>query len=714
MNVDTDDLIKEEEALQLALGQISADEFAWENSDYETALIIRNHDESSTWYPKGKLFICDVNCNNGENSNFRLVWEFQIFFIKDNKFLMNDILIDAKTLDPIVRPCLPNGNGIIPPIDLSRYIIQTDISDEFTGPAIDVNKWVIGNGEHICWDHSLSLDQSSNLIFRNVSDGNGTAQVLTVLTKKEQTSIPYQFNSSSACSGITQYLDYSTASCISKEDLLYGYYEIRAKFPNLKRDVSQDFWMFDRFCEPPLSNDPLTVYSEIDIFEHFPWTVNQIDHVDHPEFAQSHFPTNIHHNIDNSCDNYCLTGNPYNPDLCIDLSRDFHTYAIEWKPNSIGYFFDDHPLLQSHSSLGYIFRVITQSCLGGPHDHNGQMITEVSADVSDLSVMKMVFGQSVRPNSLRTPQLFLDLKFDIDYIRYHKRRPDIIPVNNSLSACVNEIKTFNAEMYGITTTVDQYTWSVSSNATFIGSNTNNSCTIQINSGTQVVLSVVAKEAGTSYKVFNIPRFSSNSLTITLITPQAPPQIVLATFGSECTRQVVAYNQAGSDEYYFKHNNGSWVQGYQVTTTVFGITDTYWTDGITISTSNLPETIKCYSINCAGNSSITTTTFNSFTQHPCDRLASRIHKQKDSNTFLIIPNIIENITEFKYILEKDDIVSLEITDMYGKIVEILISREKIGSGEHTIVYSSQNLQNGIYLSRLTVGHKSLVEKFIVLR
>ena len=78
VEVKLDAALSEEEALQLALLEVDAERYAWEDAAMERMIKHAKNDTSKTFYPKGKLMIVDGNFESVPGTNYRLAWKFEI------------------------------------------------------------------------------------------------------------------------------------------------------------------------------------------------------------------------------------------------------------------------------------------------------------------------------------------------------------------------------------------------------------------------------------------------------------------------------------------------------------------------------------------------------------------------------------------------------------------------------------------------------------
>ena len=77
-----------------------------------------------------------------------------------------------------------------------------------------------------------------------------------------------------------------------------------------------------------------------------------------------------------------------------------------------------------------------------------------------------------------------------------------------------------------------------------------------------------------------------------------------------------------------------------------------------------------------------------------------------------PNPFQVSTQIDFILPTDEYVRLEIINALGQVVMTLVDGKE-SAGEHQIIFSPNNLNTGIYFSRLIVGKNQSIQKMIYL-
>ncbi len=72
---------------------------------------------------------------------------------------------------------------------------------------------------------------------------------------------------------------------------------------------------------------------------------------------------------------------------------------------------------------------------------------------------------------------------------------------------------------------------------------------------------------------------------------------------------------------------------------------------------------------------------------------------------------ENIVILTFRLPESDRIRLEVYDVVGRRIAVLIDDE-VAAGEHQIVYYVTGLSSGVYMYRLTSGMGSINRKMVV--
>ena len=685
LDIDVSNSLTEDEARDIAISSINVEEYAWENVDYENGLKVQTGYENATYYPAGKLLIGQVNGAEMDKANYVFAWKFEIFTTQP--IGMHILYIDA-VYGSVLAGCNPNGVDFFPPIRLDNYTLQTNLSDEFSG-VYNPNVWEFWTTGGSCWgpnDFDQSFPDPNNLSYPSVLTNSGTEKIMRITTKKLQTPIVYNCDTYGWRS-----FDYSSAVINSKDFYLYGYYEIKCKYPAILAEVSQDFWFWWGFDYR--SEDR---YTEIDVFEHY----SKHHNWQPPQSTNTRYFTNIHAGygtdylhpgIDTS---WCRNGSEYHPDMCMDLMSDFHTYGVDWTPTSITYYFDGRPLYDASTPDK------THTVINACNDRTWP--------ISELRAVKAVINQTVRHDSSLPPSDGEIINFDVDYFRYYKRKPDIIGPE---TVCQNSTAVFTAKMFGVSTTSDTYHWSVSQGASIIGANTGNTCTIQFGSQSNVTLTLTATETTTGYVDHSTntpidylyPRESIRIKNIWVGSHQ-PSQLLLVNIVNRwCEKQVAAIEEPDMDAYWFSDDGGStWKEGNHGTLMINGNLTNVQFHRWGYQPRPSSYTVKCRTETCGSYSGITSYTFN----YPVDPLNTCLHKMRNPNidTFIdypfdIIPNPSSQTSQIRYLTEVEGVVSITITDLMGKELIYLVNNDYQNAGLHQLNINTSAISEGIFVQSI---------------
>ncbi|AFK05685.1 glycoside hydrolase family 16 (plasmid) [Emticicia oligotrophica DSM 17448] len=284
--------------------------------------------------------------------------------------------------------------------------------DEFSGTSIDPAKWnvVIGDGcPSLCgWgNNELQSYQAANVV---VSDGT-----LKITARKETV-------------GGRNY----TSGRLDTKDLFshgYGRFEARMKLPNAK-GLWPAFWMLSQ--TEPYGTWPKS--GEIDVMEFVPVTSTKqtLGYIHYGDF----WPNNK------------STGKVYT--MPIDLSTDFHVWAVEWEANVIRWYID-----------GVLFSTKTNTDISPsawPFDHPFYMLLNMAVGGN--------LGGAVTDS-------MLPATMEVDYVRvYTGTKPSLSGENSVANAAQGIVYTVNNMPSG--TTVN---WTVPSGATIVSGQGTNSITV---------------------------------------------------------------------------------------------------------------------------------------------------------------------------------------------------------------------------------------------
>jgi beta-glucanase (GH16 family) len=192
---------------------------------------------------------------------------------------------------------------------------QCTFDDEFNGTALDSTKWIAQQTANSGYHSGLECFEDSP---DNVSVSGGTLN-LTV----------EQVPSSFVCPAVPSYPTQYTSGMVSTYQRFtqtYGLFEVRAKVSAATtQGLQTSFWLYPA----NLTYGAWPASGEIDIAELFS---------QYPKLA---IPT-MHYNDSwedpDATDDNCLIGDP----------GQFHTYALEWTPQSMTFLYDGQTCLVDH------------------------------------------------------------------------------------------------------------------------------------------------------------------------------------------------------------------------------------------------------------------------------------------------------------------------------------------------------------------------------
>jgi hypothetical protein len=85
---------------------------------------------------------------------------------------------------------------------------------------------------------------------------------------------------------------------------------------------------------------------------------------------------------------------------------------------------------------------------------------------------------------------------------------------------------------------------------------------------------------------------------------------------------------------------------------------------------------------------------------------------DKYSINIFPNPSSTKAEINYYLVEGSRINLEVFDLNGKVVKVLLHNQSQSSGEYHINIDLSELADGIYLVRLITGNSAKTSKLVV--
>ena len=219
-------------------------------------------------------------------------------------------------------PC-PLGDG---------YEFAPELSDEFNGDSLDLDKW---------FDFNPAWRGRKPALFsrKNVAVADGSLHLTASLMKPEEVDVENKARG---------YDKYWKAIVKSKAKSAYGYYEARCK--SMRACVCNAFWLYD-----PLSDRPDVKYfegdycEEIDILEYC-GKPRSAGH-DRLYYATLHrYSTPYLESIVNN-KKYRLPNFSFKKKMDFDFWADYHTFGMAWTPNDLTWYVDGEPVFKRENDF---------------------------------------------------------------------------------------------------------------------------------------------------------------------------------------------------------------------------------------------------------------------------------------------------------------------------------------------------------------------------
>jgi len=100
------------------------------------------------------------------------------------------------------------------------------------------------------------------------------------------------------------------------------------------------------------------------------------------------------------------------------------------------------------------------------------------------------------------------------------------------------------------------------------------------------------------------------------------------------------------------------------------------------------------------------------QEACDSIQTSVSKFYYKNTFAISPNPIQSSTLIEYTLQQPSSVTLDIFDLSGQVITVLIN-EHMQQGKQSLKFAGSQLKSGVYFLRLKTNEGIQTRKMIKL-
>lgn len=286
--------------------------------------------------------------------------------------------------------------------------------------------WRINEGVFNMEDLNKHAFSKDNIILDSSGEGK-----LTIKTIKQPKSVYVWQNET------YHTFDITNGMVTSLLNYKYGYFEIRCKISK-GENLWPAFWFFGQTGQV---GDANFHRAEIDVFEIFPNVhgasrLGANYHYEHDTYGFIDHANNITYNQDGLYAGYPFTNHQYYPHALKpwvlsenNLSEEFNTYAVEWTPTQLKYYFNNELYLIEELS-----------------DVEDELYEEMNIKINDYIKKSGNWDYDLEkiPNNA---------EFVIDYVRIYKRNPEI--ELTSTSNCKDDILTFTA--HGIPG--DSYEWS---------------------------------------------------------------------------------------------------------------------------------------------------------------------------------------------------------------------------------------------------------------
>ncbi len=298
------------------------------------------------------------------------------------------------------------------PFGDSAWVLQSGLSDEFTGTSLNHAKWN-SNYWGCCYiANGAEINSDTNVV---VSGGKLTLKVDTLKTPIYVSNPPdYQYNTPGH--GLTYaYSSGVIQSTGNPPSFKYGYFELYAKFPSNNYSLWPSFWLYSNDCT--FGSD---YAGELDIAENSSITTyngNQVESWYHVSDITCRYDSSA-----------CNHGGGYSTVLPVgdSLSGAMHKYSCQWDPDKFIYYFDDIPLLEIYDTSGHLIPQHYMSLIIalGIDPYKAYL----PADWNNSQFLANPNRGIPSPNPRRWPQ-----KMELEYFRYYKLRTG--NCSNPLSVC---------------------------------------------------------------------------------------------------------------------------------------------------------------------------------------------------------------------------------------------------------------------------------------
>jgi len=269
--------------------------------------------------------------------------------------------------------------------------------DNFNGSGIDYNIW----RNDYPWGRTLICNNEVEYYSdgNNIEVGNGILKLIAKDESVYERAVPWMGDNEELFCDETskglnkRWFDYTSGMIYSKQQFIYGKFEIRCKIPSIKK-LWPAFWLYGGCSQ------------EIDVFEF-------MSDNDNPYYANRDISFTYHRkfNCDDENKRQCGYAKKFSNGWFTDMSKDYHTYSVEW---------DEHKLIWRIDGTE-VWRVFKWQDLNGKEILKCGHIPTAYYTVDRIfpleKPMSVIANLAVKPD----PHSSFPAQMEIDYIRVYQK-----------------------------------------------------------------------------------------------------------------------------------------------------------------------------------------------------------------------------------------------------------------------------------------------------
>ncbi len=268
-----------------------------------------------------------------------------------------------------------------------------DFEDNFDGTSLNTNTWV----NRVSSQGTLINEGvGMYLTLDNIKIENGICKMIPKKEKVTRKAVSWQPDSLILGDGLPNLrtYDFTSAFIETKNQYLYGKFEIRCKIPK-EKGMWPAFWMY---------GEKDKVNNEIDVFEF--WNSETIFGKYNPKKSSKVVRMTVHYN-------HKFSGKKYEG---VDYSQDFHIFTVVWDSTKIEWFVDGESIrLSTYYQTKSGKNVECKDVKAGKTYYTNPIFpNEKAVIIANLGIQSGDNAPEVNTFSN---------SFDIDYIRYYKSVP---------------------------------------------------------------------------------------------------------------------------------------------------------------------------------------------------------------------------------------------------------------------------------------------------